>query len=166
MSVKLSDGTELLIRPISPSDKAQLAAGMKKLSERTIHRRFLGPKPGLSKAELRFLTEVDGHNHFAIVAETLGGQIVAVARWVRFVSDDQAAEAAIVVADRHQGKGLGKQLARMLADAARAHGVRRMHANMLSVNPPAHALLRVISERLSAGSHEYGAHEVVADLAA
>src|SRR4051812_3061701 len=150
MSVKLSDGTELLIRPISPSDKAQLAAGMKTLSERTIHRRFLGPKPGLTVAELLFLTEVDGHNHFAIVAEDLGGQIVAVARWVRFVSDDQAAEAAIVVADCLQGKGLGKQLARMLADAARARGVRRMHANMLSVNPPAHALLRVISERLSA----------------
>jgi protein lysine acetyltransferase len=166
MSVKLSDGTELLIRPISPTDKALLATGLTRLSETTIQRRFLGPKPRLSAAELRYLTEVDGHDHYAIVAEDSGGQIVAVARWVRFAAQPLSAEAAIVVADCLQGRGLGKLLARMLADAARLHGIRRIHATMLSDNPPAHALMRVIAERLSNGGYEFGVHEVVAELAA
>ena len=55
------------------------------LSEQSIQRRFLGPKPSLSASELRYLTEVDGHDHYAIVAIPDDGddRIVAVARFVR-----------------------------------------------------------------------------------
>ena len=167
MSVQLTDGTELLIRPIRPADKALLAAGLTRLSETSIQRRFLAPKPRLTQTELRYLTEVDGHDHFAIVAvDPHTEDIVAVGRWVRLVTDPLDAEAAIVVCDALQGKGLGKELARRLADAARVHGIRRIHATMLSDNPPAHALMRVIAERLSGGGHDHGVHEVVAELAA
>jgi GNAT superfamily N-acetyltransferase len=167
MSVQLADGTRLLIRPIRPADKALLAAGLTRLSEATVQRRFLGPKPRLTQAELRYLTEVDGHDHFAIVAvDPRSGDIVAVGRWVRLVSDPLDAEAAIVVCDDLQGRGLGKELAGRLADAARAHGIRRIHATMLSNNPPAHALMRVIAERLSGSGHDHGVQEVVAELAA
>jgi acetyltransferase len=165
MVVQLRDGTELLVRAIQPADKALLAAGLTKLSETSVQRRFLGPKPKLTGAELRYLTEVDGHDHYAIVA-VAQGEIVASARWVRLADDPQAAEAAIVVCDALQGKGLGKALARLLADAARAHGVMRIHATMLSDNPPALALMRVIAARLSDGGHVSGVHEVVAELAA
>jgi GNAT superfamily N-acetyltransferase len=168
MNVELSDGTPLLIRPISPADKALLSAGLTRLSETTIQRRFLGPKPRLTSAELRYLTEVDGLDHYAIVAATPGwdGEIVAVGRWVRLASDPLAAEAAIVVCDPLQGRGLGKILARLLADAARERGIRRIHATMLSDNPPAMALMRVIAQRLKDGGHDHGVHEVVAELAA
>jgi acetyltransferase len=165
--VQLSDGTEVALRPIRPTDKARLAAGLTRLSETSVQRRFLGPKPGLTRAELRYLTEVDGHDHYAIVAvEPRTDDLVAVGRWVRLVSDPLGAEAAIVVCDDLQGRGLGRELARRLADAARAHGIRRIHATMLSDNPPAHALMRVIAERLSDGAHDRGVHEVVAQLAA
>src|SRR4051794_13909129 len=168
MSVQLSDGTVLEVRPVRSADKALLAAGLTKLSETTIQRRFLGPKPKLTAAELRYLTEVDGQDHFAIVAVTPGwdGEIVAVARWVRLASDPLAAEAAVVVCDALQGKGLGKTLARMLADAAGERGILRIHATMVSDNPPAMALMRVIAARLSDGGHDYGIHEVVDELAA
>jgi GNAT superfamily N-acetyltransferase len=166
--MQLTDGTEVVVRPIRPSDKQMLATGLARLSETTIQRRFLGPKPRLTKAELRYLTEVDGVDHHAIVAEVpaFGGAIVASARWVRLASDPLAAEAAVVVSDDLQGKGLGKVLARELADSARARGIRRIHAQMLSENPPALALMRVIAGRLSEGAHEHGVHEVVAELAA
>jgi len=165
--VRLEDGTALLVRPIEATDKAMLAAGLTRLSETSRQRRFLGPKPRLTSAELRYLTEVDGHDHYAVVATTpADGDIVATARWVRLPSDPEAAEAAVVVCDELQGKGLGKQLARMLADTARAEGIRRIHATMLSDNPPALALMRVIAARLSDGGHDNGIHEVVADLAA
>jgi acetyltransferase len=166
-TLRLEDGTVLLIRPIRATDKALLAAGLTRLSETSRQRRFLGPKPRLSSAELRYLTEVDGHDHYAVVAVTPdAGDIVASARWVRLPSDPEAAEAAIVVCDDLQGRGLGKELARMLADAARVEGIRRIHATMLSDNPPALALMRVIAARLSDGGHDRGTHEVVAELAA
>jgi RimJ/RimL family protein N-acetyltransferase len=164
---RLDDGSAVLVRPIAPTDKAKLAAGLTRLSETSRQRRFLGPKPRLTTAELRYLTEVDGHDHFAVVAVTPEtGDIVASARWVRILGDPEAAEAAIVVCDALQGKGLGKQLARMLADAARLEGIERIHATMLSDNPPALALMRVIAARLSDGGHDHGTHEVVAELAA
>lgn len=168
MTVQLSDGTELLIRPIRPSDKALLAAGLTRLSEVSRQRRFLGPKSVLTTAELRDLTEVDGRDHYAIVAVTPGwdGEIAAVGRWVRLASNPLDAEAAIVVCDSLQGRGLGKAIARLLADAARERGIRRIHATMYSQNEPALALMRVIAERLSGGAHDHGVHEVVADLAA
>jgi GNAT superfamily N-acetyltransferase len=167
MRVELSDGRQYLIRPITPADKARLAAGLTRLSETTVQRRFLGPKPRLSNAELRYLTEVDGVDHYAIAAvDPRTDDIVAVGRWVRLVTDPLAAEAAIVVCDDLQGRGLGKALARLLADGARLRGIRRIHATMLADNPPAHALMRVIAERLSDGAYDHGVHEVVADLAA
>jgi GNAT superfamily N-acetyltransferase len=167
VAIRLEDGTGLAVRPIRATDKARLAAGFTRLSETSRQQRFLGSKPRLTAAELRYLTEVDGHDHYAIVAVVPGiDDIVASARWVRLASDPLAADAAVVVCDDLQGRGLGKHLARMLADAARVEGVRRIHATMLSDNPPALALMRVIAARLSDGRHEMGAHEVVAELAA
>jgi acetyltransferase len=164
-SALLSDGTELLIRPIRPDDKASLAAGMVRLSDASRTRRFLSLKPRLTSAELRYLTEVDGTDHYAIVA-VLAGEVAAVARWVREAEDPTTAEAAIVVCDALQGKGLGKQLARLLADAARERGVRRIRASMLTDNPPAFALMRVIADRLTDGGYDQGVHEVFAELGA
>jgi acetyltransferase len=143
---------------------------MGRLSEESRLRRFLAAKPRLTSSELRYLTEVDGYDHYAIVAvpvDRWDAPIVAVARFVRLLDEDPTtAEAAIVVADELQGKGLGKHLARAIADAARARGIQRIQASMLSDNPPALALMRVIGERLEDGGHEHGVHAVVAQLAA
>ena len=78
----LPDGTQILIRPIEATDKLRLSVALSRLSRETIRSRFLAAKPRLSAAELRYLTEVDGHDHIALVA-TLADDpesIVAVAR--------------------------------------------------------------------------------------
>jgi RimJ/RimL family protein N-acetyltransferase len=165
MALLLSDGTPVELRPIRVDDKEALAAGYARLSERSRLRRFLGPKPRLTASDLRYLTEVDGVNHYAVVA-LWGPDIVGVARWVRLVDDPQEAEVAVVVGDALQGKGLGKILARDLADAARARGIRRIRASILSDNPPALALMRLIAGRLTDAGHQHGIHEVVGELAA
>src|SRR5213076_1840219 len=143
MPLRLEDGTEISIREIRADDKELLAAGHAQLSERSRLHRFLGAKPRLTRSDLRYLTEVDGVNHHAVVAVS-GPDIVGVARWVRLVDDPDVAEAAVVVGDPLQGKGLGKILARELADSARARGIRRIRASIMSDNPAAHALMRVI----------------------
>jgi GNAT superfamily N-acetyltransferase len=167
--MRLTDGTEVLIREIRASDKELLAAGHARLSDQSRLRRYLAAKPRLTAADLRYLTEVDGVNHYALVAVLADpslGDIVGAARWVRLVDDPETAEAAVVVGDELQGKGLGKALARELADAARDRGIRRLRATILSDNPPAAALMRVIGERLTETGHDHGVHEVVAELAA
>ena len=161
----LTDKTVVAVREIRESDKDMLAAGYARLSERSRLRRFLAPKPRLTSSDLRYLTEVDGVNHYAVVA-LLGPHIVGVARWVRLHDDPAEAEVAVVVGDSLQGKGLGKLLARHLADSARARGIERIRASIMSDIPPALALMRLIAGRLTDSGHHSGVHEVVAELAA
>jgi protein lysine acetyltransferase len=167
MVVRLTDGTRVVIRPIRPSDSERLADSRGRFSEESMRRRFLSPKPRLTNAELRYLTEVDGQDHYALVATALDDldAIVATARWIRDVDDPTTAEAAIIVADELQRKGLGKRLAHELADAAADRGVRRFTATMLSDNKPALALMRTLDERLTS-RYDNGLREVVTDLAA
>ncbi|HEX8066272.1 MAG TPA: GNAT family N-acetyltransferase [Thermoleophilaceae bacterium] len=168
MLARLEDGTRVAIRPIRPSDKLGLVASRELFSDETMRRRFLSPKPMLSRAELRYLTEVDGDSHYALVAAPLDrlDLIVAAARFVRLPEDPSTAEAAIVVADSYQRAGLGRRLALMLADAARERGVRRFTATMLSDNPAALRLMQTLSRRLEYGPHDHGTRAVVSELAA
>ena len=164
----LHDGTKVLVRPIAPTDKEQLQKGLRHLSPTTIQKRFLSPKSSFSRAELRYLTEVDGHDHVAFAVERLDypGMIVAVGRWVRLPEDPQSAEVAIVVADELQRLGLGSILADRLAAAALDEGVRRFTATMLSENRAAHALMARLDGHLAARHNGAGAEEVVVDLIA
>jgi acetyltransferase len=168
MVVELSDRTRLEVREIRPTDKELLSAGLARLSEETVYRRFLGPKPSFSRAELRYLTEVDGRDHVALVAldpaeESFGREqaVIGVARFVRLGEDPRAAEISIVVGDAYQRKGLGTTLGLALADAALERGIERFTASMLGQNAAAHGLLRSLSERMERGRAEGGVEDVV-----
>ncbi len=164
----LADGTELLVRPIEPGDKERLADGLRRLSEETIRKRFLAAKPRFSSSELRYLTEVDGYDHIALVAVLAGDPdgLVAVARCVRLPEAPDTAEMAIVVADHLQGKGLGRRMAQLLADEARSVGVARFAATMLGENVAAQRIMNTITERLEGGWAGGGVRELVGTLAA
>jgi RimJ/RimL family protein N-acetyltransferase len=157
----------LLFRHIRPDDKGRLAEGLKRLSPESRQKRFLMPKPRFSSSELRYLTEIDGFDHVAIVAVSAEDPDVfyGVARFVRLRDEPTTAEAAIVVADSLQGEGLGRELGRRLADEARERGVERFTASMLGDNVAAHALFRSISARLTEETGS-GLREIVAELAA
>jgi GNAT superfamily N-acetyltransferase len=164
---RLADGTLLLIRPIRPDDKGLLTDGIARLSQRTLTRRFLSPKTRLSPAELRYLTEVDGHDHVAYVALTAGEprHLVAVGRWVRSHERPRVAEVAFVVGDSWQGRGVGSLLAAALADEARFRGIRCFTATMQADNLPAHRLVEKLTDRLwSRGDGPV--NELTVDLAA
>ena len=161
-------GTRVLIRPIEPGDKEKLATGLHRLSRESIRKRFLAAKPRFTAAELRYLTEVDGVNHIALVAvlESDPDVLVAVARCVRLPDRHDTAEMAIVVGDPWQSQGLGRALANALADAARAAGIRRFAATMLGDNEAARRLMRTFALRLEEGIVAGGIREVLVELAA
>jgi RimJ/RimL family protein N-acetyltransferase len=122
----LRDGSEVLIRPIQGADAPLLADGFARLSLRSRYMRFLTPKAELSAAELRYLTEVDHHDHEALGAvDHAAGRGVGVARYIRSAQDAQSAEIAVTVVDEWQGRGLGTELVAQLSERARAEGIRR-----------------------------------------
>ena len=168
MRRQLADGAVLVIRPIRPDDKPLLERGLAELSDRSVQRRFLAPKPRFSRGELRYLTEVDRRDHVALVAESASdpGRLVGTARFVRLRDDPAAAEAAIVVGDPWQGRGVGSELASALADEARRLGVRRFTATTGADNLPAQRLMEKLTDRLERRHAGGGVSELVLDLAA
>jgi ribosomal protein S18 acetylase RimI-like enzyme len=166
---RLRDGSPVLIRPIRADDKRLLEDGLSHLSRTSIQRRFLSPKPRFTKTELRYLTEVDGWNHVALVAEAPtqpARHLIAVARYVRDPLHPESAEAAIVVGDEFQRRGLGSLLAEELAQHARVRGIRSFTATMASENQPAQRLLAKLTGHLERHHAGQGVSELTADLAA
>jgi acetyltransferase len=171
MVATLAGGTRVRIRPIRPGDKALLEDGLRRLGAESVRRRFLAAKPRFSAAELRYLTEVDGAAHVALVAvlEEDPECLVGVARSVRLPDGPDSAdtaEMAIVVGDAWQGRGLGRVLADTLGDAAARNGIRRIAATMLGDNVAARRLLARIAGRMQDAGVHAGVREVTVELAA
>jgi RimJ/RimL family protein N-acetyltransferase len=158
-----------VIRPIRPQDKQMLAEGLRRLSPESVQRRFLTPKRSFSRTELRYLTEVDGRDHLALVVESPRDpvhRLIAVGRFVRLHDDPDAAEVAITVADDWQGRGLGSLLGWHLAHGARVRGISRFTATMAADNRPAHRLMAKLTDHLERRHTGHGVDELVLDLAA
>ena len=129
--VALRDGRPVRLRPITPEDTDRLAAFHRSLSDETVYFRFFAPYPELTARDLHRFTNVDHVDRVALVA-TVGGELVAVARYDRIGADD--AEVAFVVRDDHQGRGLASVLLEHLAAAARERGLHRFVAEVLPSN--------------------------------
>jgi RimJ/RimL family protein N-acetyltransferase len=133
--VLLDDGSEVLIRPVRPEDKPLFVAGWKQLSDDSVRRRFLQPRPALNVVELAWFTEVDHLDHEAIGAmDAVTREGVGVARYVRDDERPHIAEAALLVVDAWQGRGLGGKLLRRLRDRAVASHIRVFTASLFADN--------------------------------
>jgi RimJ/RimL family protein N-acetyltransferase len=132
--VRIRDGTTVDVRPIEPGDAAALQDAFEQLSLQSRYERFLSPLDHMSNAMVRYFTEVDHHDHEALVAfDPDSGHLVGVARYVR-EQDPEVAEAAVTVADDWHGRGLGTTMLDQLADRAREAGVKRFTAYVLARN--------------------------------
>jgi GNAT superfamily N-acetyltransferase len=143
--VCLADGSRMTLRPVQPQDKPLLAAAFDELSERSRYRRFFTPLRELDERQLGYLTEVDHHDHEALLAiDTRSGCCAGVARFARVAAD--VAEPAVVVVDRWQRLGLGTALLERLAERAREEGVTRFAAVVLAENRDAISLVRNLGD--------------------
>lgn len=148
---RLTDGTPVLIRPITADDEDRLAAFHAGLSEHSIYLGYFSAHPRLQPKELRRYTHVDGHDRMALVA-TIAEDIVAVGRYDRLLAgsadggptadDRAAAEVAFVVADAYQRRGLGALLLQRLAIHARPVGISWFHAETLWENQAMQGVFR------------------------
>ena len=74
------------VRQIRGGDKELLLRGFERLSPESRYRRFLTPTARLGGAMLRYLTEIDHHDHEALIRiDEATGEALGVARYVREV---------------------------------------------------------------------------------
>jgi RimJ/RimL family protein N-acetyltransferase len=167
-AITLRSGRKVAIRHIRADDGERLKAAFLALSPRSKYQRFLAAKPKLTETDTRYLVEVDGVDHVALVATTAEDPdwIIGVARFVRLAEDPESAEFAIVVGDPYQGQGLGTELLEHLADEAIARGIQRFRATTLAENVPVHRLLARLAGRFAHQRHNGEIDELEVDLAA
>jgi RimJ/RimL family protein N-acetyltransferase len=159
----LRDGSCVLIRPVRPEDAGLLAEGFERLSRESRRLRFLTAKDVLQPAELRYLTDVDHHDHEAIGAlDPVTGQGAGIARYIRDPKDPRTAEIAVTIVDGWQGRGLGTELVARLAERARAEGIERFVALTAGTNVAMGLLLRHMGGTVLA--REFGTVEYELEL--
>ena len=148
-SIALTDGTEVLIRPIEPGDASGLQDELKHLSAVSRFRRFRAPVGGYSARELAWLTQVDHQKHEALIAiHPSDARIAGIAQYVCDPQDGRRAHVTYVVDDAWQHRGLGNALIDRLAARALARGIERFSALTLAADNRARQLLARVSDEI------------------
>jgi len=133
--IALRDGSHVRIRQGHRSDRELLLRGFERLSPESRYRRFLVPVAELSEVTVRHLTEIDHHDHEAMIAlDEQTGEGIGVARYVRDPDRPDVAEVAVTVIDDWQGRGVGTLLLEVISARAREEGITRFTALMLATN--------------------------------
>jgi len=136
----LPDGARLHVRAIEPSDKGAVLDAFDRLGAVGRYQRFLAPIRRLPPAQLAFFTEVDHHDHEALIARAWPTcEVVGVARYVRLDGTD-AAEFAIAVVAGWRRRGAGRAILDLLVARARAEGIAQMTGSFLAGNVAVPAL--------------------------
>ena len=161
-AVTLRDGTMVTIRPIRPDDAPRLQAFFARLSPESIYSRFLGFRNELPREQAECLANVDCQTQMALVAtrkQYCEEDVIADARYIVIPAGEPSlAEAAIVVEDRYQNRGLGTLLLKRLTACARMHGIHTFLAAVHHSNAWVMRLIRrsglPTESRVEAGTRE------------
>ncbi|MGK0673317.1 MAG: bifunctional acetate--CoA ligase family protein/GNAT family N-acetyltransferase [Halothiobacillaceae bacterium] len=142
----LSDGRDILLRPIRPEDAELEQAFVRGLSEESRYLRFMRAIEELTPEMLMRFTQIDYDREMAFIAlfEKDGQEEeIGVARY-SIEPDGESAEFAVVVADAWHGLGVGTLLLEALIESARQRGVRELIGEVLTRN---HSML-ALADRL------------------
>jgi acetyltransferase len=151
----LRDGRPVRLRPIRPEDEPLMVRFHGRLSERTVYQRYFETSSferRVSHDRLARICFNDYDRTLALVAEKepeegRDAEIVAVARLTRMRSK-WSAELAILVEDRYQEQGLGREMAGRLLQIASAEGVEKVVAHILGSNLAMRALCEELGFQL------------------
>lgn len=142
----LSDGSQVVIRPIDRRDADAERAFIQALSADSRRMCFLGQISCPSDELIDSFTDIDYVNDVALAAvatEDGRERIVGVSRYA-VDTTGQRCECAIVVADEWQHRGLGTALMERLIEIARGRGLRRMESVDLAENAEMRDLARFL----------------------
>ena len=143
----LRDGTPVELRAIRPEDEPAMVAFHGTLSEESVHFRYLSAlslAQRTSHARLARLCFIDYDREMAVVAVRGGDgarepEIAGVGRLCKGHGGDEA-EFAVIVSDRWQRQGLGRQLMERLVAIGREEGLHRLTGTVANDNRAMRAL--------------------------
>jgi acyl-CoA hydrolase/GNAT superfamily N-acetyltransferase len=134
--VTLRPGMKILFRPIKPTDEEMMQELFYSLSEESIYYRFFHRTQVMPHKKVQRFTTVDYQKDMAIVGvvEEYGQEkIIAVGRY-SLEPDSNMAEAALLVQDDWQGRGIGTRLLNYLIQIAKSRKIAGFKAQVLAEN--------------------------------
>jgi acetyltransferase len=133
---RLTDGTEVLLRPIRPEDEPLEHEMLTTVSEGTLRARFYQNIKNISHAMHARSCNIDYDREMAIVAEIrFDGRkrLIGIGNLI-IDSDGTMGEFAIIVHDQFQGRGLATKLLDILVGIASERGLREFYGFLEPTN--------------------------------
>ena len=140
----MHNGEQVTIRPIRPDDESLMVAFHKELSEHSVYMRYGNASTLSFRTAHERLTQVcfiDYDREMALVAKNVDCGIIGVGRLIKDRAQN-AAEFALVVADKYQTLGLGGELLHRVLTIARQEGLESVYGFILPDNPRMQSLAR------------------------
>jgi acyl-CoA hydrolase/GNAT superfamily N-acetyltransferase len=135
--LELEEGGKVFLRPLKLTDEGMLRDLFYKLSPKSIHYRFFQMIQSMPHKKLQEFLRIDYEADMALVALTSAvegeAEMLAIAHYLKNPRTNFA-EAAFLVRDDWQGRGIGTALLRGLVDAARQQGIAGFLADVLADN--------------------------------
>jgi acetyltransferase len=132
----LKDGTPVTIRPIRPEDEPAMVRFHETLSERSVYLRYfhlINLEQRTQHERLTRICFIDYDREMALVAETADHEILGVGRLTK-IHGSKEAEVAVLISDKWQGRGLGKELLARLLIVGADEKLTQLTADILPDN--------------------------------
>ena len=132
----LTDGTQLTIRPVHPTDEPRVREMFYTLSQESLYTRFMSRMKWVPRKQVQEFVYIDHRNEVSIVAsvpESDGEDIVAIGGYYLNPATNRA-EVAFVVSDNWQNRHIGSFLFKHLIHVARRNGIAGFTAEVLREN--------------------------------
>jgi len=132
----LSDGTEILLRPVKPEDEPLVKAMLASLSEATLRERFFQSIKTITHEMLIKLCNIDYDREMTMVAEVRenGARKIIGLAGLMVEPDFKSGEYAVVVHEQYHGKGIGYKLVDVLIGIAQEKGLEEFYGIVLADN--------------------------------
>jgi acetyltransferase len=132
----MTDGNEVLLRPIKPEDEALEHELLASLSEETMRARFFSVIRDISHEMLVRYCNIDYDREMAIVAELKENDRKRMIGIARLICDREfrSGEFAVLVHDAFQAKGIGYKLVDVIIGIAAEKGLESIFGEVLSDN--------------------------------
>ena len=131
----MKDGADVIIRPIRAEDEMLMRGFHASLSDRTVYMRYLSPlmlSTRITHERLARMTHNDYDREIALAVEGENDKgeraLFGVARLSKLRGTDEEARFTMLISDRYQGKGLGKELLTRIIKIGRDEKIKHIIA--------------------------------------